>query len=238
MYPICYQQVSGGYLQPEPTMYSRCFHWFPGPLAPSAWKVSWVICKTPLSITYNQEWRGRLPRKLKGSVHNPMMGYAPCCPNTECHQEANPWLAGWWDNGCVLQRPEVWWLGVACWPLEYSVSSEERLRQVDGIYLLYSDSLYPHHNQPITSLATIAPLLSWPTGRSEEPHRYRYCWIVLCHDSHDPLMLTNLCSMFSSFICHDHILSHLPFAIKMILPTVSPNLVPLLTHSLLLSIFS
>ena len=35
MYPICYQWVSGGYLQPEPTMYSRCFCWFPGPLAPS-----------------------------------------------------------------------------------------------------------------------------------------------------------------------------------------------------------
>ena len=35
MYPICYWQVSGGYLQPEPTMYSRCFCWFPGPLAPS-----------------------------------------------------------------------------------------------------------------------------------------------------------------------------------------------------------
>ena len=36
MYPICYQWVSGRYFQPEPAMYSRCFHWFPGPLAPSA----------------------------------------------------------------------------------------------------------------------------------------------------------------------------------------------------------
>ena len=35
MYPICYQWVSGGYFQPEPAMYSRCFRWFPGPLAPS-----------------------------------------------------------------------------------------------------------------------------------------------------------------------------------------------------------
>ena len=35
MYPICYRQVSGGYIQPEPAMYSRCFRWFPGPLAPS-----------------------------------------------------------------------------------------------------------------------------------------------------------------------------------------------------------
>ena len=35
MYPICYWRVSGGYIQPEPAMYSRCFRWFPGPLAPS-----------------------------------------------------------------------------------------------------------------------------------------------------------------------------------------------------------
>ena len=36
MYPICYRWVSGRYFQPEPAMYSRCFRWFPGPLAPSA----------------------------------------------------------------------------------------------------------------------------------------------------------------------------------------------------------
>ena len=35
MYPICYQWVSGRYFQPETAMYSRCFCWFPGPLAPS-----------------------------------------------------------------------------------------------------------------------------------------------------------------------------------------------------------
>ena len=35
MYPICYWWVSGRYFQPEPAMYSRCFCWFPGPLAPS-----------------------------------------------------------------------------------------------------------------------------------------------------------------------------------------------------------
>ena len=35
MYPICYRRVSGRYFQPEPAMYSRCFRWFPGPLAPS-----------------------------------------------------------------------------------------------------------------------------------------------------------------------------------------------------------
>ena len=50
-----------------------------------------------------------------------------------------------------------------------SVLSEERSKQVDGIYLLYSDSLYPCYDQPITSLATIGPLLSQPTGRSKRP---------------------------------------------------------------------
>ena len=35
MYPICYRRVGGRYFQPEPAIYSRCFRWFPGPLAPS-----------------------------------------------------------------------------------------------------------------------------------------------------------------------------------------------------------
>ena len=42
MYPICYWWVSGRYFQPEPAMYSRCFRWFPGPLAPSASTVPWT----------------------------------------------------------------------------------------------------------------------------------------------------------------------------------------------------
>ena len=40
MYPICYQRVSGRCFQPEPAMYSRCFHWFPGPLAPSDFPIT------------------------------------------------------------------------------------------------------------------------------------------------------------------------------------------------------
>ena len=42
MYPICYWWVSGRYFQPEPAMYSRCFHWFPGPLAPSEKRMDWT----------------------------------------------------------------------------------------------------------------------------------------------------------------------------------------------------
>ena len=47
-----------------------------------------------LSVSYKQERRGKLPQTSKGNDHNPMTGYAPDCPNTEYHQEANLWLAG------------------------------------------------------------------------------------------------------------------------------------------------
>ena len=50
-------------------------------------------------------------------------------------------------------------------------------------------------------------------------------------------MLTNLCSMFSPFLSHDHVLLHLHFAIMTILLTVSPTLVLLLTHSLFCYLF-
>ena len=75
MYPICYQRISGRYFQPEPAMYARCFHWFPGPLSPSVhyqwcaavlsspslqipWKVSWVIYKILLSISLSRNEEG------------------------------------------------------------------------------------------------------------------------------------------------------------------------------------
>ena len=131
-------------------------------------------------------------------------------------------------------------LMIGCWMLAVigSVSSEERSKQVDGIYPLYSGSLYPCCNQLITSLTTINPLLSWPTGRSEDPHQYQYHWIVSLSWFSRPPMLMTPCSMFRFFLCHNHILLHLPFTIMTNLFTVSPTLVPLLTHSLLLSIFS
>ena len=44
--------------------------------------------------------------------------------------------------------------------------------------------------------------------------------------------------MFSSFLCHYHILSHLQFVIMALLLTVSPTLVLWLTHLLLLFNFS
>ena len=49
MYLICYRRVSGRYFQPEPAMYSRCFCWFPGPLAPS---------ESPLSVSSSRNEEG------------------------------------------------------------------------------------------------------------------------------------------------------------------------------------
>ena len=90
------------------------------------------------------------------------------------------------------RSPKVAALMVGCWR-----------RDIDGVVCclrwvkvswwdlsVYSDSLYPHRNQPITSLTTIEILLIQPTHRSEDPLWHWYCWIVLYHDSHDPLCLS------------------------------------------------
>ena len=69
MYPICYRRVSGRYFQPEPAMYSRCFRWFPGPLAPSD-------SREGSSPKENQEVLGsliRLSNVLKG-MYSPSQG--------------------------------------------------------------------------------------------------------------------------------------------------------------------
>ena len=90
---------------------------------------------------------------------------------------------------------------IGCWMLAVigSVLSEERSKRVDRIYPLYSDSLYPQCDQLITSLTTINPLLSQPTGRSKDPHQYWYHCIVSLSWFSQPPMLMNLCSMFRFF---------------------------------------
>ena len=81
MYPICYWRVSGRYFQPEPAMYSRCFCWFPGPLAPSEgtfrwpevfvwWTHSYSCSMSRKSGTLSggsvQWWRKRFQRRIQG----------------------------------------------------------------------------------------------------------------------------------------------------------------------------
>ena len=71
IYPICYWWVSGGYLQPELVMYSRCFHWFPGPLTPSAYYIHCTIYNPqfPLKLRSHPSLVPHvLPRSLP-SVH-------------------------------------------------------------------------------------------------------------------------------------------------------------------------
>ena len=65
----------------------------------------------------------------------------------------------------------------------------ERSRQVDGIYLLYLDSLYPHHDQPITSLATITLYSANPLVDLKTHTGTSTVELFLCHDSHNPLCL-------------------------------------------------
>ena len=66
MYPICYWQVSGRYFQPEPAMYSRCFCWFPGPLAPSG--TSCRFTKANCSLDAWAEYLSNLVNKPPGSL--------------------------------------------------------------------------------------------------------------------------------------------------------------------------
>ena len=94
------------------------------------------------------------------------------------------------------RRPDNWVLDIGS---HLVCQVRKRSKWVDGICLLYSDSLYLCHDQPITLLTTIGPLLSWPTHRSEGPHQYWYCWIVSWSWFPWPPMLMNLCSMFRFF---------------------------------------
>ena len=66
---------------------------------------------------------------------------------------------------------------------------------------------------------------SWPTVRSKDPPQYQHHCIVSLSWLSWPPMLMNPCSMFRLFLCHDHVLLHLPFTIMTILLTVSPTLV-------------
>ena len=154
------------------------------------------------------------------------LGYVPCCPTNGCYLGANLWSTGWLDNNHPRQRPEDKWLGVECWQSLVVC----RVRKGQG------KSMGSIRCTQIPSLATISPLFSWPTGRSENPHRYQYCCIVSLSWFSQPPMLMNLCSMFRFFLCHDHVLSHLPFTIMMILLTVSLTLVHYL-HTLYCYLF-
>ena len=137
--------------------------------------------------------------KVKGNDQSLMMGVCSLLSHQWMFSRSQPmvnWIIRQWPSSLKTKGQMI-----GCWILAVigSVLSEERSKWVDGIYLLYSDSFYPHRNQPITILTTIEPLFRRPTGRSKDPHRYQYhCIVSLSWFSWSP-MLMNLCSMFRLF---------------------------------------
>ena len=86
------------------------------------------------------------------------------------------------------RSPKVAALMVGCWSRDIDgiVRCLRWSRRVDGIYPLYSDSLYPRHNQPITSLATIDSYSANPLVDPKTHFGTGTVELFLCHDSHDP----------------------------------------------------
>ena len=134
------------------------------------------------------------------------------------------------------RRTDDWVLDVGYW--RNSVSSEKGQSELMGsicctqIPLILVMTGQSHHS-PLSGPYSANPQVDPKTHTSTNAV---VLFFVMIHTN--PPMLMNLCSMFRPFLSHHHVLSHLLFVIMMILLTVSPTLVPLLTHSLLLSIFS
>ena len=89
------------------------------------------------------------------------------------------------------------------------------------------------HLSPLSKSYSFNPLIDpkthFGTGTAE---------LFFVMNFHDLPCLPTYVLCLAIFLCHDHVLSRLHLAIMTILLTVSTTLVPLLTHSLLLSIFS
>ena len=107
MYPICYQQVSGGYLQPEPTMYSRCFHWFPGP-SPPVGEGHWKSSSTGSSgqVRDGLFW-GLCSQVDCVAVQQPMSGIGRLVYyyQSNCVLVVLSWV--WWDIRRISIRKEI-----------------------------------------------------------------------------------------------------------------------------------
>ena len=107
-------------------------------------------------------------------VVNLITGWQPSPP------QAGGWTVGCWKIVAISVSTRK--VKVSCWGLS----------AVLGFFL---SLLWP----TITSLATIRPLLSQPTGRSEDPPQYWCCYVVSLWWFSQPPMLMNLCSIFRSF---------------------------------------
>ena len=108
------------------------------------------------------------------------------CPNTECHQEANLWLAGWLDDDHAPWRLEDGWWDVACWPLEYSVATEKgqgklmgsiHCTQIPFILIAINQS----HLSPLSLLYSANPLVDPKTHASTSTIKLFFVMITSYH---------------------------------------------------------
>ena len=100
--------------------------------------------------------------------------------------------------------------------------------QIPFILIAISQS----HLSPLSRPYSANPLVDPKTHISTGTIEPSLVMILMTPYAYKPMFYVYL------FLCHNHILLHLHFTIMTFLLTVSPTLVPLLTHSLLLSIFS
>ena len=85
-----------------------------------------------------------------------------------------------WIIGQRLSLPKTGAQMIGCWKIADMVVCRVGKGQSELMGSIHCTriSLYPCYDQPIMSLTTIEPLLSRPTGRSEDPHWYQHCCIV------------------------------------------------------------
>ena len=108
----------------------------------------------------------------------------------------------------------------------YLVSLERYwIENLPGFICLIAQTL----TKTMTEKGELSPKLL-PNNKNDDTMVPTLLYCFFCHDSHNPLCLDHF--------CYHHAILHLPFMIMMVLLTVSPTLVLLLIHSLLLSIFS
>ena len=218
MYPICYQWVSGRYLQPEPTMYSRCFCWFPGPLAPS-------VCGLSSNMSVVFLW-AQCQRKQQHILSADVYG---CGIITV-------WAKGCWQLSNWVIVPRLWPIGQenTAWEwLDWLEWLDEK-----GQGKLMGSLHYPRFPfilikisqldlSPLLDLYSADPLIDL------KPHTgtgavvfFSLSWFS------QPTMLMWLCSMFK-ILCH--VLHHITsfFCDHDVSAYCQPHSIPLFTHSLL-----
>ena len=200
------------------------------------WKVSWVTYKILLSISLSRNKEGNYlvchwvmsPPRRRGM--NLVIKTSNVAKEPTCGQR-NRWLGNLFPEGhrfddWMLKKRHRWSSGLSEMGQGELMGSIHCIR-IPFILIAISQS----HLSPLSKSYSANPLVDPKTHFGTGTIELFLSWF-----SWTP-MLTNPCSMFSLFLCHDHILLPFHFAIMTILLTVSPTLVPLLTHSLFVIYF-